>query len=135
MEEDEDTIVGVYIKAFCSGVNDLLKVYKQHLLTIEQEYLTNRSLTIQTLQLRLQLYFQLFPALTGVIHEISDEGLQGGQLLDLLHRRCVSGNPVVQAMFTRVLFECHKVFFHQINAWIVHGQLIDLCEEFFIHKV
>jgi gamma-tubulin complex component 4 len=33
------------------------------------------------------------------------------------------------------LFCCHKVFYHQLNAWIVHGQLVDICEEFFIHKI
>lgn len=38
-------------------------------------------------------------------------------------------------MFSRILFVCHKVFFHQVNAWLVHGQLIDLTDEFFIHKV
>ena len=38
-------------------------------------------------------------------------------------------------MFTRILFVCHKVFYHQINAWIVHGQLVDICQEFFIHKL
>jgi gamma-tubulin complex component 4 len=38
-------------------------------------------------------------------------------------------------MFTRILFVCHKVFFHQINAWIVHGQLVDISQEFFIHKL
>ena len=38
-------------------------------------------------------------------------------------------------MFSRILFVCHRVFFHQVNAWLVHGQLIDLTDEFFIHKV
>jgi len=38
-------------------------------------------------------------------------------------------------MFSRILFVCHKVFFHQVNSWLVHGQLIDLTDEFFIHKV
>ena len=38
-------------------------------------------------------------------------------------------------MFNKILFCCHRVLFHQINAWIVHGQLVDLCEEFFIHKI
>jgi hypothetical protein len=38
-------------------------------------------------------------------------------------------------MFTKILFCCNRVLFHQINAWIVHGQLVDLCEEFFIHKI
>ena len=68
-------LVGVYVKAFCSGVEDLLKAYKEHLLAIEHEYLRDRSLTIQSLQLKLQLYFQLFPELTSLIDQIIDEGL------------------------------------------------------------
>jgi len=67
--------------------------------------------------------------------EIQESGLRGGQLLDALHQRCTTGNPVIKNMFTKLLFACHKVFFHQVNAWVVHGQLIDLCEEFFIHKL
>ena len=55
--EEEDLVVGVYVKAFCSGVTDLLKVYKQNLLALEQAYLNERSLTITSLQLKLQLYF------------------------------------------------------------------------------
>jgi hypothetical protein len=45
-EESLDELVGVYIKAFCSGVNEILTVYKEHLLAIEHEYLKDRSLTI-----------------------------------------------------------------------------------------
>ena len=41
-----EEIHGVYIKAFCQGVNDILNVYKEHLLTIEHEYLRDRALTI-----------------------------------------------------------------------------------------
>jgi hypothetical protein len=57
--------------------------------------LSDRALTITTLQLRLSLYFCLFPALTACIKQIVDEGLQGGQLLDLLHAKRMTGNPVV----------------------------------------
>ena len=46
---DEGELAGVYIKAFCSGVNELLMVYKEHLLAIEHEYLKDRSLTISSL--------------------------------------------------------------------------------------
>jgi hypothetical protein len=53
--------------------------------------------------------------------EIVDRGLKGGQLLDEIAKRCISGNPVIKTMFTRILHSCHRVFFHQINAWIVHG--------------
>ena len=63
-DEDDEVLNGVYIKAFCSGVSEILQVYKEHLLAIEAEYLKDRSLTIASLQLRLGLYQQLLPALT-----------------------------------------------------------------------
>ena len=133
--EDEEALHGVYMKAFCSGVSEILQVYKEHLLAIEGEYIKDRSLTIASLQLRLALYQQLFPALIQLNTDIQEQGLRGGELLDTLYQRCISGNPVIKNMFSRILFVCHKVFYHQINAWLVHGQLIDLTEEFFIHKV
>ena len=61
--EDDEALHGVYMKAFCSGVSEILQVYKEHLLAIEGEYIKDRSLTIASLQLRLALYQQLFPAL------------------------------------------------------------------------
>ena len=133
-DAEEEALQGVYLKAFCSGVKEILQVYKEHLLSIEHEYLKDRTLTIASLQLRLSLYSQSFPALTQLMSDIQDQGLRGGQLLDALHQRCTSGNPVIKNMFSRILFNCHKVFFHQINAWVVHGSLVDICEEFFIHK-
>jgi hypothetical protein len=77
----------------------------------------------------------MFPALISLMEEIEQLGLKGGELLNTLYKRCVSGNPIIKSMFTKLLYCCHRVFFHQINAWIVHGQLVDLCEEFFIHKI
>ena len=69
------------------------------------------------------------------MEDIVDHGLKGGQLLDAIARKCVTGNPILKSMFTKILYCCNRVLFHQINAWIVHGQLVDLCEEFFIHKI
>ena len=47
--EDEEALHGVYMKAFCSGVSEILQVYKEHLLAIEGEYIKDRSLTIASL--------------------------------------------------------------------------------------
>jgi len=83
--EDEEALQGVYMKAFCSGVSEILQVYKEHLLAIEAEYLKDRSLTIASLQLRLTLYQQMFPALTQLNADIKEHGLRGGELLDTIH--------------------------------------------------
>ena len=55
-DDNDEDLHGVYMKAFCSGVSEILQVYKEHLLAIEGEYLKDRSLTIASLQLRLSLY-------------------------------------------------------------------------------
>eukprot|EP00347_Sterkiella_histriomuscorum_P015647 403356230 len=134
-EQDQDELFGVYIKAFCSGVNEIITTYKQHLLSIEHEYLKDRSLTIPSLQQKLAIYQQIFPAILSFMQNIEEQNLKGGQLLDAIYQSCTTGNPVIKSMFNKILFCCHRVLFLQINAWIVHGQLVDLCEEFFIHKI
>lgn len=83
-EDDGEEMNGVYIKAFCSGVNELLNVYKEHLLAIEHEYLIDRTLTISHLHQSLQLYLQMFPALISLMSEIESLSLKGGQLLEAL---------------------------------------------------
>lgn len=78
----------------------------------------------------------MFPALVSLMEEeIEEQNLKGGLLMETISQRCVTGNPVIKAMFTKLLFYCTKVLLQQINAWIVHGQLVDLCEEFFIHRI
>lgn len=49
-EDSNEEIAGVYIKAFCQGVSEIVNVYKEHLLLIEHEYLRDRSLTIPQVQ-------------------------------------------------------------------------------------
>lgn len=55
--------------------------------------------------------------------------------MDLIYHNCNVGNPIIKSMFTKILFYCNKVLYHQINAWIVHGQLLDISDEFFIHMI
>ena len=73
-EEDnqEDQLHGVYIKAFCSGVNELITVYNEHILAIEREYLKDRSLTVLSLQQKFGIYFQMFPALLNLMFEMEE---------------------------------------------------------------
>ena len=56
-------------------------------------------------------------------------------MLDQIYQYCNTGNPIIKSMFNKILYTINQVLFHQINAWIVHGQLIDISEEFFIHRI
>ena len=76
---------GVYIKAFCSGVSEMLGVYKEHILLVEQEFLRDRSLTVLTMQQKFSLYSQMFPALLTLMFEIEDQSKRGGEILNALY--------------------------------------------------
>ena len=80
-EQDQEALLnGVYIKAFCSGVSEVLGVYKEHILLVEQEFLRDRSLTVLTMQQKFSLYSQMFPALLTLMFEIEDQSKRGGRI-------------------------------------------------------
>lgn len=134
-DDEEIEITSVYVKSFCVGLQEVLNLYKEHILAIEHEHFINDSLNISHLSQKLALFYQLLPALCNCIYEIENQELKGGQLLDLIYHSCNVGNPLIKSMFTKILFYCNKVLYHQINAWIVHGQLLDISDEFFIHMI
>jgi len=84
---------------------------------------------------QLDLFCSIFPSLLSTMQEIEQNYLKGGQLLSLLFEEQQSGNPLLKTMYSKLLFSCHEVFFHQVNSFIVHGELIDIQEEFFIIKM
>ena len=47
--DEEEALHGIYMKAYCSGISEILQVYKHHILQIEEEYLKDRSMTISSL--------------------------------------------------------------------------------------
>ena len=48
-EDEEQALHGIYMKAYCSGITEILQVYKEHILEIEEEYLKDRTMTIASL--------------------------------------------------------------------------------------
>lgn len=50
----------------------------------------------------------------------------------MLETQARSGNPSLQACARRLLWHCHRIMFKQLEAWLVHGMLLDPAGEFFI---
>ena len=87
-------------------------MYKEHILAVEQEFLRDRSMTVLSLQQKFSIYFQMFPALLNLMLEIEEQSQRGGEILNCLYQKCTCGNPIIKNMFTKILFCCHRVFFH-----------------------
>ncbi|EDO37244.1 predicted protein [Nematostella vectensis] len=126
---------GLYIQAFCSGLDEVLQGYRRELLSLERDVLTDPNLPLSHVEHRLEKYQVLFPGLASVIDHIESKKAKGCKLLDILYQSCICGVPDVKDALERILFMCHGVLYQQLSAWLLHGLLIDRHDEFLISKV
>ncbi|XP_071794124.1 gamma-tubulin complex component 4-like isoform X1 [Asterias amurensis] len=125
---------GLYLRAFCSGLDDVLNPYRKTLLQLEQEILTDPHLTACHIQEVLEPYQLLFPDLWEVVEKIRYQRGHGGHILEIIHHHCNCGKPMVKDTFLKIMFVCHCVMYRQVTTWLLHGILLDRHNEFFIHE-
>lgn len=86
----------VYRRALANGIVEVLSVYRSAVLHIEQKLLSETMPILATVTQGLNKFFCLLPPLYELILEIERDDIHGGQLLNLLHKRCHCGVPELQ---------------------------------------
>lgn len=124
----------VYRRAIANGVMEVLSIYKSAVLHIEQKLLSDTLPILAAVTQGLNKFFVLLPPLYELILEIERDGICGGRLLNLLHKRCHCGVPELQTCIQRLLWHGHQVMYNQLTAWMVYGILHDQYGEFFISR-
>ncbi|KAI4319395.1 hypothetical protein MLD38_032995 [Melastoma candidum] len=124
----------VYRRAIANGIVEILSVYRSAVLQIEQKLLSDSLPILATVTQGLNKFFVLWPPLYELIVKIEREDIRGGQLLNLLHKRCHCGVPELQTCIQRLLWHGHQVMYNQLASWMVYGILQDQHEEFFIRR-
>ncbi|ERN00256.1 gamma-tubulin complex component 4 isoform X2 [Amborella trichopoda] len=124
----------VYRRALANGILEILSVYRSAVLQIEQTLLSDPVPILATVAEGFNKFHVLLPPLHELILEVERGDIRGGQLLNLLHKRCHCGVPELQACIQRLLWHGHQVMYHQLSAWMVHGILQDPYGEFFIRR-
>lgn len=124
----------IYRRAIANGIVEILSVYRAAVLQVEQNLLSDPVPILATVTRGLNKFDVLLPPLYELIVEIECEDVRGGQLLNLLHKRCHCGVPELQACFQRLLWHGHQVLYNQLASWMVYGILQDQHGEFFIKR-
>ncbi|KAJ8749569.1 hypothetical protein K2173_026218 [Erythroxylum novogranatense] len=124
----------VYRRAIANGIIEILSVYRSAVLQIEQKLLSDTLPILNTLTQGLNKFFVLLPPLYELVLEIERDDIRGGQLLNLLHKRCHCGVPELQTSIQRLLWHGHQVMYNQLASWMVYGILQDQHGEFFIRN-
>uniref|UniRef100_A0A3Q1CRI2 Gamma-tubulin complex component n=1 Tax=Amphiprion ocellaris TaxID=80972 RepID=A0A3Q1CRI2_AMPOC len=106
---------GIYLRAFCTGLDSMLQPYRQALLDLEQEFLGDPHLTISHVNYKL-------------------DQIHGCQILETVYKHSCGGLPPVRMALEKILAVCHGVMYKQLAAWMLHGLLLDQSEEFFVKQ-
>ncbi|KAJ6319870.1 hypothetical protein OIU78_015296 [Salix suchowensis] len=124
----------VYRRAIANGIVEILSVYRSAVLHIEQKLLSESIPILATITQGLNKFFVLLPPLYELVLEIERDDIRGGQLLNLLHKRCHCGVPELQSCIQRLLWHGHQVMYNQLASWMVYGILQDQHGDFFIRR-
>ncbi|KAI5022041.1 hypothetical protein ZWY2020_058771 [Hordeum vulgare] len=123
-----------YRRAIGNGIAEILSVYRSAVLQVEQNLLSDPLPILATVTHGLNKFEVLLPPLYELVMEIEQKDIKGGQLLNLLHKRCHCGVPELQSCIQRLLWHGHQVMFNQLTSWMVYGILQDQYHEFFIRR-
>uniref|UniRef100_A0A8D2MK33 Gamma-tubulin complex component n=1 Tax=Zonotrichia albicollis TaxID=44394 RepID=A0A8D2MK33_ZONAL len=135
-QQNQSGLHGIYLRAFCTGLDSVLQPYRQALLDLEQEVKERDTeqeavVNISFLVLQFQL---LFPSVMVMVEQIKTQKIHGCQILETVHKHSCGGLPPVRSALEKILAVCHGVMYKQLSAWMLHGLLLDQHEEFFIKQ-
>lgn len=134
LQKESSGKTSVYRRAIANGIVEILSVYRSAVLQVEQNLLSDPMPILATVTHGLNKFDVLLPPIYELIAEIEREDIRGGQLLNLLHKRCHCGVPELQACIQRLLWHGHQVLYNQLASWMVYGILQDPHGEFFIRR-
>ncbi|XP_075015683.1 gamma-tubulin complex component 4 isoform X3 [Calonectris borealis] len=133
-QQNQSGLHGIYLRAFCTGLDSVLQPYRQALLDLEQEFLSDPHLSISHVNYSLDQFQLLFPSVMVMVEQIKTQKIHGCQILETVHKHSCGGLPPVRSALEKILAVCHGVMYKQLSAWMLHGLLLDQHEEFFIKQ-
>eukprot|EP00903_Cladosiphon_okamuranus_P017746 g16336.t1 len=129
---------GLYLRALKLGVCEVLDEYAERVAEVEADVMTDPTLTLARVYAGVREYQSILPAIADACATVAENDtsgcLKGPQLLEALHERSYFGGPDVRRRLCRLVWHCRQVLINQCSSWLLHGLLVDPCQEFFVHK-
>ncbi|XP_066143119.1 gamma-tubulin complex component 4 [Euwallacea fornicatus] len=133
-EEDLNTKIqnGLYLKAFCNGVQDALEDYRKEIIRLENTFLEYPQLSLSYVLSAVDKYKGLFTVLKSMISKIQLENLYGCLLMSGLQKYIACGIDQLEKAASIILKAINTVFYQHLCNWVICGDLVDPYSEFFI---
>lgn len=127
-QEEDDENTGLYLKSLCKGIDNILNSYRRKVISLEQDYLSYKTLSIGEVEHRISS--DELRVISDIVRIVDSEQLRGTQLLNLIVKEQYS--PALEPYFGELARHLKLVLVQQLMAWVLHGQLMDSYKEFFV---
>uniref|UniRef100_A0A0C9QLV5 Gamma-tubulin complex component n=1 Tax=Fopius arisanus TaxID=64838 RepID=A0A0C9QLV5_9HYME len=125
---------GLYLQAFCDGLENALEPFRNEIVDLERSILQNAHTPATTILSRVENFECLFALFNAMIRQIRSQRTHGTCLLQCIHEHMHTGIPEVRAALQKILHCVHAVFYKQLTSWLLYGQLEDVHQEFFVRR-
>lgn len=126
-------MANAYLAALADGVDELLDTYRQAVLQVQERFISDDGqLSLLSLRHFLSDFSMLLPDVSRLIDGFVGEGSTSTMIMTSLQRHTSCGVPILQSCAARLLWHCQNVLLKQLEAWMVHGELID--SHFFVQQ-
>uniref|UniRef100_A0A1A9WLY9 Gamma-tubulin complex component n=1 Tax=Glossina brevipalpis TaxID=37001 RepID=A0A1A9WLY9_9MUSC len=129
--------IGLYLKAFVNGIDDVLNEYVAEIVELEKRYIQNPNHSLLFIYQKLQEYEPLAMYLSKLIRGIRMYKLHGCAIVQYIQKNCLHGDVrIFKAMKTyrKIQASVNVIFLKQLTHWILYAKLTDTYGEFFIQS-
>lgn len=123
---------GLYLKAFCNGLDEVLDGYRDDIIQLEKAVLKDPQLPLTYVLSRVEKYTTLFDTFKSIIRVIETERLHGCVIMGRLLNYYDCGIKQVADATSRIVCTINTLFYRHLCNWIIFGDLVDVYGEFFI---
>lgn len=132
MHQTSQVKTGLYITAFCNGVENVLENYRKEIIKLEHLFLQNPQLSLTFILSSVEKYRCLFQMLLSMIHVIKEDSIHGCLLIGRLHKYGYCEIDQITSATELVIKTINQHFHRHLCNWIICGELVDTFGEFFI---
>ncbi|XP_063699170.1 gamma-tubulin complex component 4 homolog [Culicoides brevitarsis] len=132
---EEPLSKGLYLQAFCDGMDASLEKYRQLVIDLEKRYLRAPTNSLLFIFHQIDRYQPLLCFLLKLISGIRSQRLHGCMILDYLQRNSLHGNKTICEAVQIIQRSVYVVFIKHLYQWLLYGRFVDPYGEFFIQHV
>ncbi|XP_043228485.1 gamma-tubulin complex component 2-like [Amphibalanus amphitrite] len=129
--EESTFVPGQVVQALGAALRSHVKNYLVLIAQLETQHRAG-ELTMQRLWFYLQPSLRTMEILADVADTVFQHGLQSGQILSLLHDRCLTGDERTQQLCLHLVQAAAVPYMRILESWIYKGSISDPYREFLV---